>query len=105
MSKQKPLSIIKDLISLYVKENYTNYLKENNLQKIPDNKIKDVISKIYTERKDHLKGFLKITLNEIMKDDYIGDLTVNTICNDIFNDDQLCINRLVLEIEQFQKNL
>ena len=104
MSNQS-LSIIKDLISLYVKENYNNYLKEHNLQKINDNDIDNVISKIYTQRKDHLKGFLKLTLKEIMKEEYIGDLLVNNICNDIFNDDQLCINRLVLEIKNYQKNL
>ena len=102
MSNQS-LSIIKDLISLYVKENYNNYLKENDLQKINDNEINNVISKIYTERKSHLQSFLQTTLKNIMKEDYIGDLVVVNICTDIFNDDELCINRIVREIQLFQK--
>ena len=37
-----------------------------------------------------------------MKDDYIGDLALLNICNEIFEDDELCINRLTLEIKNFQ---
>ena len=37
-----------------------------------------------------------------MKDDYCGDLIVINICTDIFNDDELCINRITREIELFQ---
>ena len=33
-----------------------------------------------------------------MKEDYVGDLFVNNICNDIFQDDEVCINRIGFEI-------
>ena len=34
----------------------------------------------------------------------MGDLIVDNICNDIFQDDKLCTNRLIKEIKNFQKN-
>ena len=99
MSNQK---IIEDLILFYVKENYKKYLEEKNIDKIPTNQIKNAVEEIYTQRKDHLKDFLKISLKKVMKDDYCGDLNVINICTDIFNDDELCINRITREIELFQ---
>ena len=39
-----------------------------------------------------------------MKSDYVGDLFVNNICNDIFQDDELCINRIITEINLYQKD-
>ena len=98
MSNQK---IIEDLILFYVKENYKKYLEEKNIDKIPTNQIKNAVEEIYTQRKDHLKDFLKISLKKVMKDDYCGDLIVINICTDIFNDDELCINRITREIELF----
>ena len=40
-----------------------------------------------------------------MGEDYIGDLFVNNICNDIFRDDELCTNRIIMEIKNFQRNI
>ena len=97
------LAMIEDLISFYVRENYAKYLKENNIDVIQDDKIREAVNKIYLQRKDHLKTFLKSALKEMMKDDYIGDLVVLNICNDIFNDDDLCINRISREIQLYQK--
>tara|TARA_B100000401_G_C52198168_1_gene435607 strand:- start:89 stop:409 length:321 start_codon:yes stop_codon:yes gene_type:complete len=103
-SNRKPTEILQDLILFYVKENYFHYLTQKNIQKIPDNEIKTVVINIYSKKKDHLKKFLKDSLKELMKEDYIGDLALLNICNEIFNDDELCINRLVLEIKNYQKD-
>ena len=43
--------IIKDLIIFYVTENYNNYLTENKLENIKEEKIKEIVSKIYFEKK------------------------------------------------------
>jgi hypothetical protein len=96
--------LIEDLIMFYVKENYNNYIKENRISKIDDDKIESVVSKIYLERKVHLQGFLKTSLQQIMKEDYIGDLMLTNICTEIFSDDELCKNRIIKEIKLFQKN-
>ena len=41
--------------------------------------------------------------NQEMKDEYIGDQTLSNICREIFSDDELCKNRLVMEIKNYQK--
>lgn len=101
----KAQKLVRDLLFIYAKENYNIYLKEHKLEKIPEAEIRNVISGFYINRKDHIKNFLKESLVSIMEEDYIGDLFVNNICNEIFSDDELCINRLTLEINNYQKNL
>ncbi len=102
MSK-KPEKLIQDLIMFYVKENYNSYLSEHNLDIIPEDKLETVIESLYSERKEHLKGFVKESLKKIMKEDYVGDLIVNNLLIDIFRDDKLCKNRIKLEITEYQK--
>ena len=38
-----------------------------------------------------------------MKDDYPGDLVVNNICYEIFQDEELCKNRIYVEIKVHQE--
>tara|TARA_B100000768_G_C10974244_1_gene247030 strand:+ start:167 stop:481 length:315 start_codon:yes stop_codon:yes gene_type:complete len=100
-----PEKLVQDLILFYVKENYNIYLKEKQLTKIPDSSLDNVISELYSQRKDHLKGFIKSSLKEIMKDDYVGDLVINNMLIDIFRDEELCRNRIKLEIIEYQKSV
>jgi len=95
---------MKDLIIFYVKENYNNYLIENNLLFIKGDELKEVINNLYNNKKPHLKEFLKSSLKELLKDDYPGDLTINNICYEIFEDDELCKNRIYVEIKLHQEN-
>ena len=95
--------LIQDLIFFYVKENYQKYLDDNNLEVIKDDKIPEVIARIYSDKKKHIKNFLKDSLKEIMKQEYIGDLMVDNICFDIFEDEELCKNRLLIEIRMYQQ--
>ena len=101
----KAQKLIHDLTLFYVKQNYENYLKERNITKIEDSKIDSVINELYSERKQHLKGFITQSMKEIMKDDYVGDIFINNILIDIFRDDTICKNRIILEIKEYQKNL
>ena len=101
----KAQKLIHDLTLFYVKQNYENYLKEQNISKIDESRLDSVISELYSERKQHLKGFITQTMKEIMKDEYVGDLFINNILIDIFRDDTICKNRIILEIKEYQKNL
>lgn len=96
---------IKDLIFFYIKTNYNNYLEENKIEIIPDNKIDEIISKLYLERKEHLKVFIKESLKKILKNEYPGDLVVLNILLEIFADDELCKNRLITEIRLHQQKI
>ena len=97
-------TLIRDLIMFYVKENYNTYLSDNSISSIPESDIDMVINNLYSERKEHLKVFIKTSLKKIMKEEYIGDLFVNNILIDIFRDDDLCKNRIKMEIKDYQKN-
>lgn len=94
---------IRDLIHFYAKENYNDYLHKNELKSIPDGKIKEVVQSIYTDRKEHLKQFIKESLKTLLKEEHPGDLVVNNILIDVFRDDDFCLNRITLEIKMYQQ--
>ena len=94
---------IRDLIYFYAKENYTDYLQKNELKSIPAEKIEEVVKSIYTDRKEHLKQFIKESLKTLLKDEHPGDLVVNNILIDVFRDDDYCHNRITLEIKMYQQ--
>lgn len=104
-NQAKAQKLIQDLILFFVKENYNKYLSDNEIKKIQDDQIELVVKKIYQEKKSNIKEFLTTSLKKIMGEDYIGDLFVNNICIDIFRDDKLCTNRIILEIKNYQKNI
>ena len=96
------LNMIKELITFYVKTNYENYLEEHKIKSISN--ISNIVDEIYTQNKEHLKGFILSSMKELLKDEYPGDLIIKNILIDIFRDDNLCKRRLITEIELFQKN-
>ena len=104
-NQAKAQKLIQDLILFFVKENYNKYLSDNEIKKIQDDQIEFVVKKIYQEKKSNIKEFLTTSLKKKMGEDYIGDLFVNNICIDIFRDDLLCTNRIILEIKNYQKNI
>ena len=46
--------------------------------------------------------FVKQSLKQMLHDDYPGDLVVLNILINVFEDDEYCINRLELEIRDYQ---
>tara|TARA_B100000700_G_C14709585_1_gene698468 strand:- start:211 stop:555 length:345 start_codon:yes stop_codon:yes gene_type:complete len=96
---------IKDLIFFYVKINYEDYLEINKLKTIPDSQINEVVSKLYFQRKEHIKQFILDSLKQMLKEEYPGDQTVKNILLNIFQDDDFCQNRLIIEIKMHQQNI
>ena len=95
---------IKDLIYFYIKTNYNKYLEDNNISGIEEDKISGVINEIYTERKEHIQVFIKSSLKQILKDQYPGDQTIQNILLNIFQDEELCKNRILIEIKLHQQS-
>lgn len=103
MSLQKN---IKDLVFFYVKTNYEKYLEENKIKIIPDDQIDTIIHKLYSERKEHIKEFIQSSLKQIMKpNEYPGDQNIRNILLNIFQDDEFCKNRLLVEIRLHQQKM
>ena len=105
MSLQKN---IRDLIFFYVKTNYNEYLKKQNIKIIDENKIDEVINNLYDDRKEHIQIFIKDSLKQLYEskmDEYPGDQTIKNILINVFQDDDLCKNRLIIEIKLHQQKL
>jgi hypothetical protein len=105
MSLQKN---IKDLIHFYVKTNYEAYLSEQNIKIIPEEEIDEVIKNLYDDRKSHIQEFILESLKTLYKDkkdEYPGDRTVKNILLNIFQDSELCKNRLSSEIKLHQQQM
>lgn len=96
-------NLIKELIFMYVTENYKKYLETNKLERLDDKEIPNIIETIYVEKKKDLKIWLKGCLKKIQGNNYMGDLAFNQICLEIFQDDKYCKERLVLEIKLYQE--
>ena len=96
-------TLIKELITFYAKTNYEQYLKDNNIKKIQNNKIQNVVNDLYDNKKDHIKTFLILSMKELLKDEYPGDLIINNIIIDILRDEQICKNTIISEIQNYQK--
>jgi len=89
MSLQKN---IKDLIFFYVKSNYEKHLNENNIQIIPESEIDILISKLYDDRKSHIKVFIKDALKQLYENkmnEYPGEQTIQNILLNIFQNKEL----------------
>jgi hypothetical protein len=97
-------NILKDLIIMFVTENYKNYLKEQKLKFIEEKDLPKIIQKIYIDKKNYLKVWLKDCLINIQKEEYMGDFAFNNIILEIFQDNALNCKRLELEIIKFQKD-
>ena len=91
-------NLVKELILFYVTENYKKYILDNNIESINEDQIPSVIEELYSDRKQHLKIFLKESLKKMQGKDYMGDLVFQNLCLEIFHDDELCKKRLELEI-------
>ena len=105
MSLQKN---IKDLIYFYVKTNYSEYMKQQNVSIIPESEIPVLINQLYDERKEHIKVFILDSLKQLYADkssEYPGDRNVSNILLNIFQDDELCKNRVTTEIKLHQQKM
>jgi len=105
MSLQKS---IRDLIHFYVKTNYEKYLTDKKIKIIPEGEIDNIIHSLYDDRKTHIQEFILESLKTLYKDkseEYPGDRTVKNILLNIFQDDELCKNRLSCEIKLHQQKM
>ena len=80
-------------------------MSANNIKCIEDDKIDRVIGVLFESRKEHIKIFIKESLKKLLKDEYPGDQTIQNILLNIFQDEELCKNRLIVEIKLHQQQI
>jgi len=96
---------IRDLIHFYVKENYNHYLQINSLTTISEEDIPKVVDELYSQKKGHIQKFVKDSLKVMLKDEMPEEFIINNLLSDIFRDDELCKNRLTMEIQIHQQSI
>ena len=93
---------IRDLIHFYIKENYNHYLNSNQITEIKEEDIPNVVDTLYTEKKDNIQVFVKDSLKIMLQDEMPKEFIINNLLSEIFRDDELCKNRLIMEIKLHQ---
>jgi len=96
---------IRDLIHFYVKENYNHYLTVHEIDTIQINDIPKVVEELYSQKKEHIQAFVKASLKLMLKDEIPEEYIINNLLSDIFRDDELCKNRLTIEIKLHQQKV
>jgi hypothetical protein len=96
--------MIKELTLYFSKYHFEQYLEDKKITKIPDNKIKDVVDLLYVEeKKKELREYIRSCLKETLKENY-NSFTIENILLEMFNDEELSKNRIVMEIKEYQKS-
>jgi len=96
---------IRDLIHFYVKENYNHHLTTHKISTIEEEDIPDIVDQLYTLKKDHIQIFVKSSLKTLLQDEMPQDFIINNLLSEIFRDDELCKNRLAVEINMHQQKV
>ena len=96
---------IRDLIHFYVKENYNHHLRKHKIPTIQESDVSKVVNELYDQKKDHIQEFVKESLKIVLKDEMPEEYIINNLLSDIFRDDELCKNRLTIEIKMHQQKI
>jgi len=95
--------MVKDITYFYIKYYYEKELTDTNQKSLGENEIKILIDKLYVEKSNELKKYIRDTLKENLKEKYSSFSTENIIL-EIFSDPEYSKHRVFLEIMNFQNN-
>ena len=90
----------------YVKKIYYNYLEKNNIYKASREQIKQVCEEIYEceATKNKTISEIKTKVINLYKNDEIDEEEIDDILEDMIEDKDLLVNRITIEIENYQNN-
>ena len=94
---------IKNIIFYYVKKKYNECLEEKKQRFINDEELNQLVDNLYTIEKESLQKYIRSCLKDIYLEDYNSALVENIIY-EIFDDEELAKNRVILEIKSYQNH-
>ena len=101
----KPLtSLVKDITYFYIKHFYEKELQQHQLKKLDDEQLEDLIEKLYNQKSNDLKKYIRTTLKDNLGDKYSAIATENILI-EMFNDPEYSKKRVYLEIQDYQNTL
>ena len=95
---------IKEIIMNFIKEKYFNYIDNNNILLINNYNLKRIITDFYSNNTKELKNNIRNTLKKELGSEY-PSMTIENTLFDIFEDTSFNINRIILEIENYQNSI
>ena len=94
---------IGEIVKKFIIEKYNEYLKNEALLMIENEKMTAIISDMYNKNIKNLKIFIREQLKHDMGAEYPSG-SVENILLDLFQDREININRMIMEINEHQKN-
>ena len=99
---------IRNITFHFIKVHYNKYLEDHNLQKIGKEKIPEVVYELYEEKEQELKKYIRGTMRKNFPD-YDKNFTLKTSTEEIilemFDDPEFSKNRIIIEIENYQRKI
>ena len=99
---------IRNITFHFIKVHYNKYLEEHNLKKIGKEKIPEVVNELYEEKETELKKYIRGTMRKNFPD-YDKNFTLKTATEEIilemFDDPDFSKNRIIIEIENYQRKI
>lgn len=93
---------IGEIIKQYIIEKYNEYLKDESLLMIENENLSNIIGNMYNKNIKNLKIHIREQLKHDMGTEYPSG-SIENILLDLFQDRDVNINRMVMEIEEYQK--
>jgi hypothetical protein len=104
MSNNNLATLVKDITYYWIKYYYDKEIVETKQNKLEDTYLKNMIDRLYTEKSNDLKKYIRDTLKENLKESY-SSFAVENILLEMFNDPEYSKHRVLLEIIEYQKNI
>ncbi len=99
---------IRNITFHFIKVHYNKYLEDHNLKKIGKEKIPEVVNELYEEKEQELKKYIRGTMRKNFPD-YDKNFTLKTSTEEIilemFDDPEFSKNRIIIEIENYQRKI
>jgi len=99
---------IRNITFHFIKVHYNKYLEDNKLSKIDKEQIPEVVNELYEDKESELKKYIRGTMRKNFPD-YDRNFTLKTSTEEIilemFEDPEFSKNRIIVEIENYQRKI
>jgi hypothetical protein len=96
-------NLVKDITFFYIKHHYQKYLTEKNVEIVEESLLRDLIDKLYNEKQQELRDYIRNNLKVNLKEKY-STIATESIITEMFFDPRIAKERVIIEILRFQEN-
>lgn len=97
-------NLVREITYFYIRHYYNELLQKRQLNKIPNDELKEFINSMYTEKQNDLKKYIRESLKDQLGANYSIFATENIIL-EMFKDPEYAKQRVYNEIVLYQDSL